>query len=80
MSFELSSQTGAGIQGRQRAWEEVGIGIREGNGEVGLGILSTILSVWVFLGQVFATEIKTWTDTGTVDAESVTKNFGTHLL
>lgn len=45
MSFELSSQTGAGIQGRQRAWEEVGIGIREGNGEVGLGILSTILSV-----------------------------------
>lgn len=80
MSFELSSQTGAGTRGRQRAWEEVGIGIREGNGEGGSGILSTFLSVCVFLGQVFATEAKTWTDTGTVDPEPVTKNFGTHLL
>lgn len=80
MSFELSSQTGAGTRGRQRAWKEVGLGVREGKGEVGSGILSTNLSVWVFLEQIFATEAKTWTDTGTVDPEPVTKNFGTHQL
>ena len=53
--------------GLEKDREEVGLGVREGNGEVGSGILSTIFSVWVFLRQVFATEAKTWTDPGTVD-------------
>lgn len=51
VSIELSSQTGAGAGGRQRVWEEAGLGMREReNGEVGSGILSTNLFVWVLLG------------------------------